>query len=48
MMRQLKKLRLSNLRKFKENIPPIVEDHYKDNAYTMSHPVYDLEKLENI
>ena len=46
MLRKLKSIRLSNLRKFKENIPPIVEDHYIDNPFTMSHPIYDLEKLE--
>ena len=30
-------------RKFKENLPPIIDHHYKDKTYKMSHTIYDLK-----
>lgn len=51
-MNQIKKAKLfaqlRNLRKFKENLPPMADPHYKNSPSNMSHAVYNLKDIENI
>lgn len=35
--------KLQHFRKFKENLPPILNSSYKDKSYKMTHAIYDMD-----
>ena len=48
MLNILRKCKLTSFRRFRENLPPVSNEQYKDKPSIMTHCVYDLKAIEDV